>query len=781
MKSLKMTISLLVMTLVVNMFSMVGAADISGSAVDVISGISLSVKYGATDTAEVREAFEDAIQTRASEAGSTVSGIKWASWPTSWTAAGTVTCTITYESGDYEDETVPYTIVSPAGYEFKNTLTDLYSSSSYNATKAALLSYVNSDLVLVGTGTDYTDAVGTAPTYTAAAFSWDNSNTAYAATGATYTFQQTYAGYTVKRVLTVTETSKGSPTISIDYDNCTVSTTDTMVYSLDKKTWKACTKNMTIPSAWYGISVYFRYPATNYYGQSAYTKVSIPERYKKPTAQLNLVTAAHSITITNCWDFDNCEYSLDGENWKTTTKPYCIFYNLKSNTSYKVYVRACSDGNYFVSEAQVKSVKTTEDIVTGISVDYSVAKDIGYVNGVATIASEEDGTNLTGSLSSGNLIRFKSIVGTYLDDYASVSASLKINQYAEGYEKKDLQTVTFSMPLSPIKEAVTDANLQMEYHCDLVSIQMDNDNLAYYEKYGSRSYWKVDARKITSFSGTGYSWMKQQISDDRPVYYLSVGIGSQYDDTMITYSLPYTLKNDEIISGIQVYLADKNGDNTRIPASFNAGSGTVTFTTDETGYFVISYDSSAVETLNFTDVPTSHWAYSSIKHCYNKGLFAGVSNTKFDLTSPVTRGTIVTLLARLDGYDTSAAPVSTSFTDIKLTDWYTPGANWAYEKKLVTGKTFSPNDTMKREDIALLLYNYLKTKGYSGETKTQLTYTDTASIRKTNQTAVAYLKDLGIMSGNSKGAFDPGGAVTRAEMAAILNRLSDVLDETAPT
>ncbi len=749
---------------------------------DAVSNVHLNVKYGTTSTAAVQTAFEAEIGRQATAAAHTVSTIAWASFPTDFTADGTATCTITYSDWQTETETVSYTVVSPTGYAFATTLSSLSSTSSYNSSNAALLSYVNSQLTLTATGNVFQTAVGTAPIYTAASFSWSNSNTAYVAMGATYTFTQTYNGFPVSRTLTVSQSLTSAPDVDIDYSSCNVSTTTDMSYSIDAGKWTACTANMMIPTTWYGKYVYFYYPANAYHASSNSLCLYIPTKANAPSESLSLTATSYSITINNCWDFDNCEYSVNGTTWSTTTKETLTFNGLSAKTSYTVYVRTkAQSGEYFASTNKSASITTKAAVVNNVDVKYSVSDNVGYADAVASIAPSVTSYTMNGSLKDLDLTTFKSIINTYVKDRSSVESTLVINHYTEDTDQTDVKTINFSLPMAAIKEAIMSGNLEATYHCDFLSIDLSNANLLYLKNKSTYGTLYISTAKISTLNGSKFDWVKNQIANDRPVYKLSVSVGSSSSSTSsagtaVTYNIPYTLQTGELASNIEVYFVNaSSGISTLIDSNYTLASSTVTFSSDAAGYFVIS-NTGTGKAMSFTDVPSSHWARTYINFCYQQGLIAGVSATQYNTTSPVTRAMVMTLLANLAGADTSTAPTSTAFTDIKVTDWYAASANWAKTQGLVTGTTFNPNGAMTRAEIASTIYTFMGKQGQKLTTSKDLAYTDAKKLPTAVKKAIYYVNSAGIMGGTSTTTFNPTGSVTRAQMATILYRLYDILD-----
>ncbi len=85
----------------------------------------------------------------------------------------------------------------------------------------------------------------------------------------------------------------------------------------------------------------------------------------------------------------------------------------------------------------------------------------------------------------------------------------------------------------------------------------------------------------------------------------------------------------------------------------------------------------------FTDV-ASHWAKDSIDYVVGRGLLSGTTKTNFSPDTAMTRGMLVTALGRLAGVDIKAF-TKNSFTDVKADSAFRPYIEWAYSKGIVQG------------------------------------------------------------------------------------------------
>jgi len=179
------------------------------------------------------------------------------------------------------------------------------------------------------------------------------------------------------------------------------------------------------------------------------------------------------------------------------------------------------------------------------------------------------------------------------------------------------------------------------------------------------------------------------------------------------------------------------------------------------------------EALSFRDVSTSDWYYDSVKFAVEQGLFSGTGENSFAPRSTLTRGMIVTVLARLHQADVSQYGDS-KFKDVDLNKWYGSSAAWASANNIIKGMSdteFAPNVPVTREQLAVMLTNYAKLIGMETENDTDLTnYQDSGNVSEWGVSAMKWAVSLGLINGRDDGTLDPKGTATRAEAAAIFQR-----------
>ncbi len=201
--------------------------------------------------------------------------------------------------------------------------------------------------------------------------------------------------------------------------------------------------------------------------------------------------------------------------------------------------------------------------------------------------------------------------------------------------------------------------------------------------------------------------------------------------------------------------------------------GNVTIPFSHASQYAIVIDTHSHATVDvsdlFIDIAPDAWYKDAVQYAYDNGLMTGVSATEFAPEATTTRAMIVSILARLEGVTTAEAA---GFADVD-DEWYATAVNWAANVGVVNGyedNTFRPNTAITREQLAAILMNYAAYKGEDVSNRASLaTYTDQPSTwaEEAMQWAVAE----GLISGVTNDQLQPQSSATRAQVAAILQRL----------
>lgn len=156
----------------------------------------------------------------------------------------------------------------------------------------------------------------------------------------------------------------------------------------------------------------------------------------------------------------------------------------------------------------------------------------------------------------------------------------------------------------------------------------------------------------------------------------------------------------------------------------------------------------------FTDIEKDSWYEAPVQFVVNQGLFNGVSDNAFAPNAFMTRGMVMTVLARLDGKNTEGGTV-----------WYQKGMDWAVSTGISDGS--DPDGKVTREQLATMLYRYVKADDASGQLSG---FVDADSVSDWSREAMGWAVSKGIVIGKGGGILDPQGNATRAEVAAMLQR-----------
>ncbi len=275
---------------------------------------------------------------------------------------------------------------------------------------------------------------------------------------------------------------------------------------------------------------------------------------------------------------------------------------------------------------------------------------------------------------------------------------------------------------------------------------------------------------VTIVPKTNLSAAAKKLIGTRPVCDITVNGGGKAITDLgggkAIVSIPYTPGKNEAAGGLYAVYVDEKGNTQRIADSvYDSSSGCVIFTTTHFSLYGVGYTAPSAK---FTDI-ASHWGKESIDYAVGRGLLFGKSKITFAPDAPITRGMLVTALARLAGIEVKAY-TTIGFSDLKADSFFRPYLEWAYGKD--TGNKKSASDrAVTREEMAAIFSNFAKTSGYTlPVTREAVVYTDASGIGGIYQTAVTDVQRAGILQGDSKNQFHPKAEVTRAEFCTMLHR-----------
>ena len=176
----------------------------------------------------------------------------------------------------------------------------------------------------------------------------------------------------------------------------------------------------------------------------------------------------------------------------------------------------------------------------------------------------------------------------------------------------------------------------------------------------------------------------------------------------------------------------------------------------------------------FDDVDESAWYFHNVMFVYRNELMAGTSPVTFSPETPVTRGMAVTVLYRMNN-DPDVSGLTNPFSDVNEAVWYAKGVKWAAANGIVSGYgdgRFGPEDSVTREQLAVIFQQYMNFTGkILPVTMEYIIFADEDQISGYASGAIQTLYKLGVIGGLGDRTIAPKGDATRAQFAAMLQRL----------
>lgn len=189
---------------------------------------------------------------------------------------------------------------------------------------------------------------------------------------------------------------------------------------------------------------------------------------------------------------------------------------------------------------------------------------------------------------------------------------------------------------------------------------------------------------------------------------------------------------------------------------------------------------------DFTDVGRSDWYYQFVDYVTSKGYFNGVADKTFAPADNMTRAMFVTVLFRFHGAKGDSS--QSAFVDVAPGEWYTAAINWAAANKIVDGVgngKFAPNDPITRAQMCTMIERYLAL--YKKAWKVTLPETGSVSVMVDENAIPAYAlaavkqcQRHGLVNGFEDGTFRPNDLSTRAQVAAVIYRMSYLVQSAKP-
>ena len=121
------------------------------------------------------------------------------------------------------------------------------------------------------------------------------------------------------------------------------------------------------------------------------------------------------------------------------------------------------------------------------------------------------------------------------------------------------------------------------------------------------------------------------------------------------------------------------------------------------------------------------------------------------------------------------------FSDVEDNKWYSSAVSWALETEIIEGISeceFAPFSDLTREQAAVMLCRYARYRNplmnpSSASEDLKNCFSDSQDISPWAEDAVLWAYSQNIIIGDSTGNFRPKAKITRAETAALIQRLDN--------
>ena len=191
----------------------------------------------------------------------------------------------------------------------------------------------------------------------------------------------------------------------------------------------------------------------------------------------------------------------------------------------------------------------------------------------------------------------------------------------------------------------------------------------------------------------------------------------------------------------------------------------------------LGVDCSTGQPHPFVDVAVSSWAYDPIGCIFNLGVTTGTSPSTYAPADDVTRDQMGAFLGRF--YETltgESCGGSHPFSDVAASSWANAPVACIYSLGITTGTsatTYSPGQRVTREQMGSFMARMYRTiTGKDCGSPAPFVDVPTSSFAYHD---IGCIFSLGITTGTSDTTYSPGQYVTRAQMAAFIERLYNLL------
>lgn len=187
---------------------------------------------------------------------------------------------------------------------------------------------------------------------------------------------------------------------------------------------------------------------------------------------------------------------------------------------------------------------------------------------------------------------------------------------------------------------------------------------------------------------------------------------------------------------------------------------------------ILSLSLSQIAMANDEDV-TNHPLYGGIEEAIERGIID--DNLQISPNSHVTRAEFASMIVKATG----ATEISNhNFSDVPSSHPYYEDIQRAFKSELIFGYSediFKPDQTISREEMALMLMRYIKKTGIDLDTVEAQSFNDIEKVKYPS--VIMESRQMGIVAGYEDNTFRPNSNITKAESIAFIIRSLNKIEQ----
>ena len=168
----------------------------------------------------------------------------------------------------------------------------------------------------------------------------------------------------------------------------------------------------------------------------------------------------------------------------------------------------------------------------------------------------------------------------------------------------------------------------------------------------------------------------------------------------------------------------------------------------------------------YSDVLENDWYLDSVTTATDKGYMKGVSDSFFDPYAKVRRSETAQVLFNMSG--AKATSLKNQFTDVNEGDWFANAVNWAVRKGVMSGVSKGAFNPNQYITREEFVTALYRYAGKPKANGNLSRFADSTDISADARNAVRWAVGKNILQGDSNLCLNPKGYITRAELASII-------------